>query len=100
MALDRQNKDTHYQVGRLIAITEHYAGKRFGPLTKSNMFTHPARNLQAFARYVDTQDQYYLDIDATPPVTVHSTDEQSRMIVGYYYQRSAYDKTSNPESDD
>lgn len=95
MALDRQNKDTHYQTGRLIAITEHYAGKRFGSLTIPKMFAHPAHYLQSYAGYVDRQDQYYRDIDATPPVSVSIAAEQGRMWIGYYHQRSAYDRDQN-----
>lgn len=97
MALDRQNKDTAYLTGRLIAITEHYAGKRFGPLTLNNMFNHPAYMLQVFARYVDRQDQYYRDINVAPPVSVRRTDYQSRMLVGYYHQQHAYTKDQNQE---
>lgn len=97
MALDRTNKDNAYLTGRLIAVTEHYASRRFGPGTKSEMFNHPARLIEVFSRYVDGNDEYYKEIEAIPPVSVYTADEKSRMMVGYYHQRAAYDDTNDEE---
>ena len=90
MALDRTNKNNAYLTGRLIAVTEHYASKHFGPGTKSEMFNHPARMLDAFSRYIDSRDVYYREIEAIPPVSVDKIDDKDRMIVGYYHQAAAY----------
>lgn len=97
MALDRTNKDNVYLTGRLIAVTEHYASKRFGPGTKNEMFNHPARLLEAFSHYIDSNDEYYKEIEAVPPVSVYTAAEKSRMMVGYYHQRAAYDNAETSE---
>ena len=95
MALDRENKDNAYLTGRLIAVTEHYASKRFGPGTLSEAYNHPARIIEVFSRYIDRNDEYYREIEAIPPVTVYNADEKSRMMIGYYHQRAAYDNDAN-----
>lgn len=97
MALDRTNKDNAYLTGRLIAVTEHYAGKHFGPNTKNEMFSFPRRLTEVFSRYVDSNDEYYREIDAVPPVSVYTADEKSRMMVGYYHQRAEYDNSNDQE---
>lgn len=97
MALDRTNKDNAYLTGRLLAVTEHYASRHFGPGTKSEMFSHPARTIEVFSRYVDDNDEYYKEIEALPPAWVYTADEKNRMMVGYYHQRAAYDDTNDEE---
>ena len=97
MELDRTNKDNAYLTGRLIAVIEHYASRHFGPGTKTEMFNHPARLIGAFNRYVDDKDEYYMEIEAVPPVTVYSADEKSRMMVGYYHQRAEYGNSNEQE---
>lgn len=97
MALDRTNRDNAYLTGRLIAVTEHYASRHFGPGTKSEMFNHPARLIEVFSRYVDGNDEYYKEIEAVPPVSVYTADEKNRMMVGYYHQLAAYNDTNDEE---
>jgi len=98
MALNRENRDTAYLVGRLVAITEHYAGKHFGPNTISNMYQHPARHFEAFRRYIDPNDQYLVEImDAglQIPITAKNEIEKGTMALGYYAQRAEYDEDRN-----
>lgn len=95
MALDRECKDMPYLVGRLIAITEHYAGKHFGPGTVTSMYQHPAHGLGVFRKYVDDNDEYLREIMATGieiPVTAKNEIEKGQMAIGYYHQKTLYDK--------
>lgn len=89
--LDRNNRDLPYITGRMIAITEHYAGHKFGPGTLTNMFLHPAGCIDVFQRYIDFWDEYYQELYTTRlPVTTKNEIEKSQMWVGYYHQKSAY----------
>lgn len=91
MALDRHNKDNMYLTGRLLAVTEQYASLHYGPLTRSGMFSHPARVINAFGHYINPNDEYYKEICAVPPVAVHTAQDKQRMMLGYYHQLAAYD---------
>ena len=90
MALDRTSTDKLYLTGRLIAITEHYASKHFGPGTLTSMFTNPAHGVDVFRRYIDKDDEYYNEIEVALPTTVHNPD-RSKIWVGYYHQKAEYD---------
>lgn len=96
MALDRTCKDVPYRTGRLIAITEHYAGRHFGPNTLSNMYQHPAHGFDVFRRYIDQSDEYLQEIMATGlqiPITTKNEVEKGTMALGYYAQKAEYDAT-------
>lgn len=96
MALDRTCKDVPYMTGRLIAITEHYAGRHFGPNTLSNMYQHPAHGFDVFRRYIDQSDEYLQEIMATGlqiPITAKNEVEKGTMALGYYAQKAEYDAT-------
>ena len=96
MALDRTNHDTAFLVGRLIAITEHYAGRHFGPNTLSNMYQHPAHGFDVFRRYIDQSDEYLQEIMATGlqiPITAKNEVEKGTMALGYYAQKAEYEAT-------
>lgn len=96
MALDRNCRAIPYIAGRMIAITEHYAGKKFGPNTLSNMFTHPAHGIDVFRRYIDENDEYYQELnDVEIPVTITNEVEKGQIWVGYYHQKAAYDDTTH-----
>jgi hypothetical protein len=89
--LDRYNRDIPYITGRMIAITEHYAGHKFGPGTLTSMFMHPSECVDIFRRYIDYSDEYYQELyDIRLPVTTKNEIEKSQMWVGYYHQKSAY----------
>lgn len=84
-----------YLVGRLIAITEHYAGKHFGPGTITSMYQHPASGLDVFSKYVDDNDEYLQEIMETGveiPVTTKNEIEKGQMALGYYHQKALYGK--------
>lgn len=49
-SLDRTDKDNAYLTVRQIAVTEHYASRRFGLGTKSEMFNPPAQLIEMFSR--------------------------------------------------
>ena len=92
--LDRSVRAMPYVVGRMIAITEHYAVSKFGALTLSNMFTHPRYYIDAFRRYIDKEDMYYNELkDIELPVVIKSPVEQGQIWIGYYHQKSAYEHT-------
>lgn len=89
MALDRDRRSLPYVTGRMIAITEHYAGNRFGPNTLGRMFTHPQDGVNVWRRYINTSDEYYQELkDINFPVTMYDKVEQSQAWVGYYHQKS------------
>ena len=91
MALDRDNRQTYYVAGRMIAIAEHYAGNKFGPGTISDLFTHPAPGIDVWRRYIDTNDEYYQELtDIHLPVTTENVVLKSQAWIGYYHQKSAY----------
>lgn len=82
--------------GRLIAITEHYADRHFGPNTLSNMYQHPAHGFDVFRRYIDQSDEYLQEIMATGlqiPITAKNEVEKGTMALGYYAQKAEYDAT-------
>ena len=89
MALDRECKDMPYLTGRLIAITEHYAKKHFGPNTIGQMFKFPKRYIEAFWHYVDQDDP---DIEEIGHIPLDSMDnsQQNQAMVAYYHQRAVY----------
>ena len=92
MALDRNNKETYYMIGRLIAITEHYAKPKFGPGTLTKMFDYPRDFIGAFNRYVDKSDVYLQDVaDVNLPLRVAEGIDKGKMWIGYYQQKAAYD---------
>ena len=94
MALDRKNTNELYVTGRMIAITEHYAGDKFGPNTLSRMFSHPVRGFDVFSQYIDKSDEYYTELqDVQFPASVKSENDKGRMWIGYYHQKSAYNST-------
>lgn len=93
MALDRNNRQLPYLTGRLIAVTEHYASKHFGPGTIGEMFKWPKRYIEVFWRYVDNNDAYLTEIGVAPMERMNN-QEQSQAWVGYYHQKAAYDDTS------
>jgi hypothetical protein len=94
MALDRNNRSMPYVAGRMIAIAEHYAGKKFGPGTVPNMFTHPAHGVDAWQRYIDTTDEYYQElVGLALPVTLANEVEKGQAWVGYYHQKAEYGDT-------
>lgn len=96
MALDKNNRDIPYVTGRMIAITEHYAGKKFGPNTLSNMFTHPAPGIDVFRRYIDENDEYFQELkDVQLPITTNTEVEKGQIWIGYYHQKAAYDDTTH-----
>lgn len=96
MALDRNCTEIYYVVGRMIAITEHYAGKKFGPNTISTMFQHPQGTIDVFRRYIDKNDEYYLELkDIALPVTTKNEVVKSQIWDGYYHQKSEYGDTSH-----
>lgn len=100
MALDKERKDMPFLVGRLIAITEHYAGKYFGPGTLTAMYQHPAHGLSVFRRYVDNNDPFLQEIMATEieiPVTAKNEIEKGQMTLGYYHQKKAYGPDNEQE---
>lgn len=91
MGLKRDNEDLYYQTGRLIAIAEKYAGDRWGYNTLNNMFRQPARNIDVWRKYIDTDDEYYKELsEVEPPKTTPSPIIESRMWIGYFHQRSEY----------
>lgn len=91
MALDRNNRNLPYVTGRMIAISEHYAGAKFGPGTIQSMFTHPAHGLDVWRRYIDTHDEYYQELaEISMPVTITNEIEKGQAWVGYYHQKAAY----------
>ena len=95
MPLDKNNTTQPYLTGRMIAIVEHYAAKKFGPHTLTNMFSHPAYNINVFTRYIDTNDEYYRELaDTELPVTTKNEAEKSQMWMGYYHQKTAYDENT------
>lgn len=94
MALDRECKDMPYLTGRLIAITEHYASKRFGPGTIGEMFKFPKRYIDVFWRYVDHDDAYLTEIGVAPMERMNN-QEQSQAWVGYYHQKAEYSDTTH-----
>jgi hypothetical protein len=94
MALDKNCKDLPYIAGRMIAITEHYAGKHFGPGTLSNMFTNPANGVNTFLRHIDTNDEYYQELkDIELPVTIPNEVVKGQLWIGYYHQKAEYEDT-------
>ena len=95
MALDRECKDMPYLTGRLIAITEHYAKKHFGPNTISEMFKFPKHGIEAFWRYVDKDDPDIDEIGVMPLERMDNT-QQSQAWVAYYHQKAVY----NADRDD
>ena len=96
MALDRTCTAIHYVTGRMIAITEHYAGKKFGPNTLSTMFQHPQGTIDVFRRYIDKNDEYYQELkDIALQVTTENEVVKSQIWVGYYHQKAAYDDTTH-----
>lgn len=96
MALDRNCKETHYVVGRLIAIVEHYASSKFGPNSLSNMFTHPREGYEVFGRYIDADDEYIKEIEGTEiPVSILNEMDKSKVWVGYYHQKKEYGDTKH-----
>ena len=98
MALDRDNRQTYYVVGRMIAIAEHYAGNKFGQLSLSNMFTNPAPCIDIWRRYIDTNDEYYQELADFPlPVTTENEVVKSQAWVGYYHQKAAYGPDNEQE---
>lgn len=91
MGIDRENRELAYCTGRLIAIAEHYAGKRFGQFTLDNLFTHPQYNFGVWRRYIDQSDEFFMELgDIVLPVTMGTSAELGRMWVGYYHQKAAY----------
>lgn len=91
MALDRTNRAMPYVTGRMIAIVEHYAGEKFGPNTLPSMFTHPAHGVEAFFRYIDTDDEYYKELkDIDLPITTKNEIEKGQAWIGYYHQKAEY----------
>ncbi len=98
MALDRTNRTAAYISGRMIAIAEHYAGKKFGPGTLSTMFTHPQHGVGVWRRYIDADDEYYQELAGEPlPVTTPNEVEKSKAWVGYYHQKAAYSSDTTAE---
>ena len=94
MALDRNNRSIPYVAGRMIAIAEHYAGKKFGPGTIPTMFTHPAHCVDVWRRYIDTTDEYYQElVSIALPVTLANEIEKGQAWVGYYHQKAEYGDT-------
>ena len=92
MALDRSRKELPYITGRMIAVVEHYAKEHFGPGTLSNMFTHPAKGVNSFLRYIDISDEYYQELkDVELPVTIPNEVIKGQLWIGYYHQKSEYD---------
>jgi len=80
----------------MIAITEHYAQKKFGPNTLSTMFQHPAGTIGVFRRYIDKDDEYYREVgEVELPITTANEVAKSQMWVGYYHQTAAYDESSD-----
>lgn len=91
MALDRKNRSLPYVTGRMIAIAEHYAGKKFGAGTVSNTFQHPAHGIDVWRRYIDEKDEYYQELrEVALPETVKNEVVKSQMWVGYYHQKYEY----------
>ena len=76
-----------YLTGRLIAITEHYAGKHFGFGTFGEMLKWPKRYINVFWRYVNQNDAEVKDIGVYPLERMN-TQEQSQALVGYYHERA------------
>ena len=93
MGLERDNRAIPYIVGRMIAITERYAGGKFGSNTIPDMISHPAHYIGAFAKYVDKADEYYQELSGEQlPGTLRKEAEKSQAWVGYYHQKSEYSK--------
>jgi len=93
MAINKERNDIAYLVGRLIAITEKYAGKHFGPGSIQEAYNHPQRLLEVFGRYIDQEDEYYQEVTGmlTEPIPITTKPmERTDMALGYYNQRSAY----------
>lgn len=90
MGLDRNCKDMPYLTGRLIAVTEHYASKHFGPGTLGEMFKFPRRYCDVFSRYIDKDDENYQEIGVAPLTSMPTAQEQSQAWVGYYHQKAEY----------
>lgn len=90
--LDRENTKPTYMTGRLIAIVERYAGKKFGPGTIPTMFTSPRWGINVWYRYLDMQDEFLADFDGFE-IPQHLTPVQKADAwIGYYQQKSAYNK--------
>ena len=100
--MNTERKDMPYLVGRLIAITEHYASKHFGPGTLREMYKFPARYIDVFSKYVDNDDEFYKDVTSSmeePIPTVAKITDKADMAMGYYAQKSLYDGEKAKESD-
>jgi hypothetical protein len=87
MGLNKDCKDMPYLTGRLIAVTEYYAEKHFGPSTLSEMFKYPKRYIGVFWRYVNHKDPLVMEIGVEPMERLDN-NEQGQALVGYYHQRA------------
>ena len=88
--MNRENKDTPYLVGRMCAIVEHYAGKKFGPNTLVTMMKSPAYSVSVFAKYVPMDDEYWQELAVVELPNNLAPVPQSQVWVGYYHQKAAY----------
>lgn len=99
MGLERDNRAMPYIVGRMIAITQHYAGKQFGGNTVTDMMSHPKYYIGTFAKYIDKNDEYYNELkDITLPGVMRNPTEMGQVWVGYYHQRAEYEKLTDRKS--